>query len=208
MGTDIHFKLETYEDGMWKDQPFQIVWEGRKPKFADRPIAPSVFANRNYNLFAILADVRNGHGFAGIRTGEGWPSIAANRGVPKDYQGEIPGDHSLTWMTLQELKEFGWDEVETYLYGVIPAADYETLTPGFPPKNYAGDVGGYDVKVYTPGEYAFAKRQQILAPHSYVRVSWRMTARAATYNWVGEVVPWLETVAAGRPLRLIIGFDS
>jgi len=33
--------------------------------------AGEIDGNRNYDLFAILANVRNGHGFAGIKTGGG-----------------------------------------------------------------------------------------------------------------------------------------
>jgi hypothetical protein len=39
-------------------------------------------------------------------------------------------------------------------------------------------------------------------------MGWPETARSATYDWPGKVIPWLEQLAAGRPLRLVIGFDS
>lgn len=38
---------------------------------------------RNYNCYAVLADVRNGAGFAGVRTGEGWEPISEPRGIPE-----------------------------------------------------------------------------------------------------------------------------
>jgi hypothetical protein len=50
MGTDIHCAVEKKQpDGTWKvvDAPFDDY--------------------RNYDSFAILADVRNGHGFAGVQ---------------------------------------------------------------------------------------------------------------------------------------------
>lgn len=45
--------------------------------------------DRNYNVFAILADVRNGTGFAGVRTSAGFAVIAEPRGVPADVSDEV-----------------------------------------------------------------------------------------------------------------------
>lgn len=42
------------------------------------------FDNRNYDLFAALADVRNGVGFAGVKTGKAIEPIAMPRGIPDD----------------------------------------------------------------------------------------------------------------------------
>ena len=33
------------------------------------------------------------------------------------------------------------------------------------------------------------------------------TARTETFDWAGEVLPWLQTLAQGRPLRLVFGFN-
>ena len=53
MGCDIHMMAKVQQDnGSWKN-------------------AGEIDGNRNYDLFAILANVRNGHGFAGIKTGGG-----------------------------------------------------------------------------------------------------------------------------------------
>jgi len=77
----------------------------------------SGYSDRNYGLFAILADVRNGHGFAGVRTGEPTVPISAPRGVPDDasdgYRDEVrqwgEDGHSHTWFTLAELLAYDWD---------------------------------------------------------------------------------------------------
>ena len=42
------------------------------------------YGDRNYNLFAILANVRNGTAFAGCKTGEGFNPISNPKGVPSD----------------------------------------------------------------------------------------------------------------------------
>lgn len=49
--------------------------------------------NRHYQLFAVLADVRNGRGFAGVKTGEVVTPIAEPRGYPDGF--EVDGDHHI-----------------------------------------------------------------------------------------------------------------
>jgi hypothetical protein len=44
---------------------------------------------RNYNLFSILADVRNGVGFAGCKAGEGFEPISMPRGFPVDASPSV-----------------------------------------------------------------------------------------------------------------------
>ncbi len=46
---------------------------------------------RSYNTFAMLADVRNGTGFAGIKTSDGFPVIHEQRGLPDDLV--VEDDH-------------------------------------------------------------------------------------------------------------------
>lgn len=116
MGTDIHGVFQRYDQqaGLWEDVPSEYEQQ------------------RHYQLFAVLADVRNGVGFAGVTTGEAVAPIAAPRGLPADFlcdteychkatnvdtlsplqrryrQPEDPlevwlGDHSYSWLTGDEL---------------------------------------------------------------------------------------------------------
>lgn len=47
------------------------------------------FSDRNYDVFAILGNVRNGSGFAGVRTSSGFPYISDGRGLPDDLSNEV-----------------------------------------------------------------------------------------------------------------------
>ena len=69
MGTDIHgvFQRQNPETKAWEDIPHNFRME------------------RHYQLFAVLADVRNGTGFAGVKTGERVTPIAEPRGYPEDF---------------------------------------------------------------------------------------------------------------------------
>jgi len=122
---------------------------------------------RNYDLFAILAGVRNGAGFASCDTGDAVEPIAENRGLPEDMsealyalihseeedaEGWI-GNHSFSHITLRELLEHDWGAAKTNR-GFVDLEDYKKcLAEGKKrPDSYCGDVWGKGVKKYTVAE--------------------------------------------------------
>ena len=115
MGCDIHFFVEVKQaDGSWKSVDEWEVEDG----YTYVPYEKAFYNGRNYDLFAILADVRNGRGFAGCKTGDGFNIIDEPRGLPNDVSSEVKsqaeswdGDgHSHSWFTLAELESFDWDQ--------------------------------------------------------------------------------------------------
>lgn len=76
MGTDIHSIVQVRKpSGIWETVGVAV---GGDP--------------RSYNTFAMLADVCNRWGFAGIKTSDGFPVIHWQRGLPADLE-VIDGDH-------------------------------------------------------------------------------------------------------------------
>ena len=70
MGTDIH--------GLWQKKNRDTgKWEYIESRYEQ---------NRHYQLFAVLAGVRNGFGFAGIPTGEAVVPISEPKGLPDDLE--------------------------------------------------------------------------------------------------------------------------
>lgn len=67
MGTDIHVVFQKKEGDAWVDIPHNYN------------------EDRHYQLFAVLAGVRNGVGFAGVRTGDPVRPISKPRGYPEDF---------------------------------------------------------------------------------------------------------------------------
>jgi hypothetical protein len=139
MGTDIH--------------PIVQVRKGDGWGIVDIPAGDrygNILNDRNYNLFAVLGDVRNGFGFAGVKTSSGFEPISSSRGLPEDAGFEMDkhfnircaqhstgsreedesiwdcnechwfGDHSHSYVTLRELLDYDWDGKTTELTGVIP----------------------------------------------------------------------------------------
>lgn len=81
MGTDIHLQVEVRDEDGWKispRKPFKIYGDEGFSWDED----PS---GRHYDLFAFLADVRNGYGFAGVVRGSKIDPQFSGRGLPKDY---------------------------------------------------------------------------------------------------------------------------
>lgn len=80
MGTDIHGVFQRYvpQENRWEDIPSDYD-EGR-----------------DYLLFSVLADVRNGYSFAGVRLGDPLEPISTPRGFPEDFEfDESEGCHRL-----------------------------------------------------------------------------------------------------------------
>ncbi len=77
MGTDIHSIAQVCRDGSWVTVAISIDGDPR-----------------SYNTFAMLANVRNGRGFASIKTSGGFPYIHEPRGLPADLKepSHVDGD--------------------------------------------------------------------------------------------------------------------
>jgi hypothetical protein len=237
MGTDIHAYLETFDsDGLpWVSRD---VWVKDDYEGMTVPYTKTVLSNRNYDLFAILANVRNGRGFAGIVTGAGFAPMAAGRGFPEDVSAEVrssyggwAGDgHSTTWVTLADVLAYDWTQTSAKrgTVGLRAFARWydrgQAVNGG--PSEYAGIVGGPSVKHVSIEEMealvaqrnAFrsgAEQQAFEARHenTYVEATWRESyAMAAGSEWWHTAVPRLINAAreAGSPdrARIVMWFDS
>lgn len=155
MGCDIHNKCEIKRNNKWElntDKVFPNPWykkgsehEWQKEEFQDEPDS-----SRNYDWFAILADVRNGYGVAGISTGSGFDVIAEPRGVPEDASDgwkEMVEDwgrdmHSHSYLTIEDFDNFDWNQF-TMKYGVISLNHYKKLRgTSQSPNSWSGAIFG------------------------------------------------------------------
>lgn len=117
MGCDIHSRVQIQQkDGTWKTVqarvfPTSYVFASilfDKKNDLNEPTAEP-FNWRNYGMFAFLADVRN---YSHV------PPISEPRGLPSDVgvsdRDEIEdyfGDHSFSWLGLDELLSFDYEQV-------------------------------------------------------------------------------------------------
>lgn len=229
MGTDIHAAVEYQtQSGVWvalrHPNKYYGRWEG------ETPLTAQLDLDRDYPLFAILANVRNGQGFAGCLTNDPFEVITADRGLPQDISTEARaacnGDHSDTWVGLDELLAFDWTRVGT-LYGYVNApmfARWSQLRRTGAPTEYCGDISGRGISkisaeemqryvVAALGNGPVASAIERLPKDLYCQVSWQVGyAELAQQLWV-RVLPtmlqWCFTeVRETWRVRLVMNFDS
>lgn len=138
MGCDVHFYVEVKKDGAWQSADrWKNQADAGENAYYDVDYDERFYTSRNYNLFAILADVRNGYGFAGITTGEGFKPIDEPRGVPNDASNEYKaivkqwdGDgHSHSYFTVAELLAYDWTQKTKFQDGT--SYEYKDCVGGF-----------------------------------------------------------------------------
>lgn len=230
MGCDIHAAIEYRTGDQWK----ALMFPNRYYSKEYDEMSARLDLQRDYDLFAILANVRNGRGFAGVKTGNGFRSISDNRGLPEDISAEAretgcTGDHSETWVSLCEILQFDWQQIAT-LHGVLDAPTFERFDRmrqwNEPPSQWSGDVfGGSVVKLSEEGmraaikavntqgmdnlQIAIAIREAL--PHHYTHVSWTKSyAECAEQIWT-KILPHMLGAAKEHGIdnvRLVMNFDS
>lgn len=250
MGADIHLWVEKNTNGKWDTtkgmnvsdlnwyQSMLVENKGKgeasqynhlseeylleRVEEAKKPVDDWLYSGRNYNLFAILANVRNGRGFAGIKIGEGYNPISMPKGVPSDasstYQKEVEdwnGDgHSHSYFTLKELKEYDWNQA-TVLYGVVPEDYYKELKEsGESPTSYAGGVSGKDIEVVSEEQMEIILSGLIERDESikyYVRMQWGVTYKDVAQGFYEDSIKALEELSESKnqdDVRIVFFFDN
>lgn len=185
MGCDIHMYAEKLQKGKWVkvgdvfDNPYY------EPEGADyswnTPKTCHPYIGRNYNLFAILADVRNGYGFAGCKTGEPMEPIDEPRGLPYDVSKEVKVEsdgwgidgHSHSYFTLGEILAYSWTNKKTH-YGWVTMEDYKTFLEEGKPACWCGGVSGGGVRKVSNDrmEELIEKGKEDPKDNIYTQIEW------------------------------------
>ncbi len=240
MGCDIHLWVErrqTYENEKgvrewervfppasarkipWRIERKENTWEDLDA-YSIINYATRWYDDRNYDLFGMLANVRNGSGFAGIPMGDGFVPICEPKGWPKDLSRELkhilktdcphhvegdvfPGDHSASWLSLTELNAYDWQRQVTRKCGVIPFEQFvERVQNGITngPETYCGDTWGNNcvtieeaeaIERMNGGGLAIAAETKLS-----VRVWWTTTYADAARAFYTRTLPALNTLIA------------
>ena len=237
MGCDIHLYVEQRKNGQWRAlDNFVTEDAGTEFQYVTVPYKERLYSGRSYNLFAILADVRNGRGFAGIKTGEGFNPISEPRGVPNDaspeykHQVEEAGrdGHSHSYHTLRQLLDYDWTQT-TVLSGWVSAAEWVKWSwydrgQGEGPENYSGRIYGAMIEHLTPAQmdaiFDEAEKHDYQArlalaeqhPHKYAQAEWTEPYYRAASNFLADTIPRLLKLAGGvegaEDIRIVFFFDN
>ena len=194
MGTDIHWVWEKKTPHGW--EAFDV----------DR-------CDRNYLLFAWLADVRNGRGFAGVPAHKPITPIAAPRGLPTDTHivnnsrdDRDPryvtdehdvwlGDHSFSWLTGAEILAAPRAE-RLRRIGVVALAEARACeAEKRDPKHWSGYVWGPKIVV--------SPLDAITPETTHVQMEWD---EPNPLQWFIDEVE--ERQKQHGEIRVLFGFDS
>ncbi len=233
MGCDIHFYVERKVNGAWESaDEWKLDTDDEPPR---ERVASEYYGDRNYNLFAILADVRNGRGFAGLVTGEGFKPISTPKGLPEDASAKVKAEsdawngdgHSHSWHTLSDLLAYDWTQW-TGLSGFVHADQYWAWSryrkgQGLGPEEYCGDAWGNEVRKVSNDEMG-ALVSSVAAKHTnyinikaalekelnsvYTRVDWRVPYYRCAGSFWGETIPRLLRLGAPDDVRIVFWFDN
>ena len=173
------------------------------------------YDNRNYDVFAILADVRNGRGFAGVDTGDGFIPIDNPRGLPEDVSDEVMKEsehwgldgHSHSWFTLRELLEYDWDQKTTHR-GVVDSKEYTECKERGKPSSWCGGTWGNNVKYVTPDEMDDLLKNSADLNNVYTLVSWSETYEESATDLLEVVRNDLSSLGKPDDVRIVFWFDN
>lgn len=220
MGCDIHLYVEKKVKGKWvKQSGFVSDYYDPKSEYFGKEEFKSTdtpWSGRNYRLFSVLADVRNGRGFAGIDTGNAIEPISKPKGLPVDVSPEVRSvsedwgcdGHSHSYLTLSELKGYAWDK-KMVNRGYVSLEGYRELKKEAKPNCWCGDVGGQNVVKISPDMASDIKSGPTVKSY-YVRMEWEDSIKDYCRHFIEFMFPLLEKVANGKPdhVRIVFWFDN
>lgn len=210
MGCDIHMyaEIRTSPTGSWEVLNDDNLYDGR-----------------NYSLFAMLADVRNGVGFAGSDTGVPVTPIDKPRGLPDDVSPAIRKEsddwgvdgHSHSFFTLAELLAVDWDQKITHRAWVRSRRGTEK--PGQTPDEFAqrlaeaaNSLGELPPATYWHYEMcSWSSEGQ--GPSGWRTIEWTESwYTAAGPSWLASLMRLVRLAAATgvstSDVRLVFWFDN
>ena len=224
MGTDITMFAEVRKNKKWTKvgDVFKNPWyheDGIIDKW-NQPYTDHPYDGRNYDLFAILADVRNGTGFAGCKTSYGFNPISEPKGLPEDVTDEVrellwDDGYANSYDTLKELKDYDWNQIVTHV-GVISEVQYvEMKRTGENPESWSGDVSGWEIVVVSADTMDKILNKTISRNDRikyYVQVDFNpITYRECCDNFLEDTIPALEELIPAdgteEDVRIIFNFD-
>lgn len=246
MGTDIHLAVERRNSsGQWervlppadyKQSAWVEEYHAEKGIPFDEYDRKQWYNDRNYRLFAILANIRNGYGFAGVPIWKAIQPIAKPRGLPLDMSPEVQklasddeynendislGDHSFSWLTLAELQAYPWNQ-GGLTYGAVDyvqfaerilkhGRSYPLKLESAPYEAWSAAVTGATVVnlSFDQALDILDKRMAIPLDKTYVvRDAWETPLASQTKDWNERVMPALAKLGPPDDVRIVFGFDS
>lgn len=246
MGCDIHIYTEVKKEGKWEAVSVPNSWRKYLQECLERATEQGdqsnieyytkrvqeepekciegIYDGRNYDLFAILANVRNGYGFAGCDTGDGFVPICMPKGLPEDVSEPVEreaeawdGDgHSHSYHTLADLLAYDWKQQKTVHRGWVSETKYKDFKETGNPYPCSGGVGGRiivrvsneEMEDIISGKYPRNSDAQY-----YTQIEWGASYEESAGNFVTDTMPTLQAIAdehgvSQDEVRVVFWFDN
>lgn len=221
MGADIHCFVEKKIGNKWKQITGFIsdmynfksdYFSGPEFKNCETPLDL-----RNYGLFALLADVRNGKGFAGCDTGNRIEPISYPKGLPEDVSFEIheksddygPDGHSHSYLTAKEILEYDRNKKKIQR-GLVTAEKYKDFLKTGNPYPCCGGVGGANI-IHTQPEEAIKTQEENPDYTVYCQIEWEEKVNDFASVLFDHVLPQLLDRCESPEyddVRIVFWFDN
>lgn len=206
MGCDIHMMVQVRKGDGWETVKWPNPYYGKYEWEKDEE-TPRAYDNRNYEAFAILAGVRDRFGITPISEPRGWPEGFS----PEDEESDeySMGDHSFTWLGLEEVLAFDWTQIVT-MSGLITGSELIAIKTrrDKKPYSYCQGTSGKTVSLSV-------LEKMVSDPNTRLGEVW---GTYALFEWeetyaecADDFYAWLPKLQAlGKPedVRLVMGFDS
>ncbi len=222
MGCDIHMRAEVLTETGWKmvsDTFTNDYYDSKRPiDTYNKPKTYEPYGGRNYDLFAMLADVRNGRGFAGVKTSEGFNPISDPKGVPLDASAEVLDfmdsygcdGHSHSYLTLSELLAYDFDQI-TVKRGVIELAKYAELRKtNKSPESWSGGISGPNIVTIDEdvADEILDNGQDVGSNRFYVSYHWVIKYKESVSDFIETTIPELQKLGEPDNVRIVFFFDN
>jgi hypothetical protein len=217
MGTDIHCFAERRSAAGWEP-----CYDLNSTTDEERSFLPFYCGQeRNYELFALLAGVRR-------LTNEGFQPIAPVRGLPEDLSPAVREvalsqdgmwGHNHTWLSLQELLAYPWQETKRTVRVHVDAAGFcQFRDQGRPNRGFsflcegslcATGSGTWRKPVLISNEEMerlIREGQETEA--KFTEVIFEEPVASYCYYFLSETLPLLSSLASPEDVRIILWFDS
>lgn len=145
MGCDIHTYVEKKEGNHWNALKGKNRFFGKWEDEEEFTISNWIYDGRNYELFALLAGVRNTYKVTPISKPKGVPNDLSNS-IMKDYEEWGVDAHSASYYTFEELLNFDGKNKYIEVEGFVGEKGYKTFKEKGEPDSYCGNVHGPDVE--------------------------------------------------------------
>lgn len=230
MGCDIHLFVEKKVNGKWESaDKWSKDEDGEERGMELRTVDydDKFYRGRNYELFAILADVRNDSEIVPIKK---------PRGVPKNISPEVKdeinkwkGDgHSHSYFTIAELLKFDWTRTST-LSGCVSTLEFNKWDKwgrhnGEGPESYCGwtsapmiSMEEMEAKSKEMNEFLLnsplsreEKREYVgkTMGNLYCKISWEIAYYKMCRDFFSNTLPRLLHIGKPSQVRIVFFFDN